>query len=360
MWKNSPKRPIYVAIPVQEPQVKGRRNGLLYGALGVIALTASLAIDRFWFRSPAAPSASDPPKTFALNEVQPPDPAPSPSVPLRFKSFAPEEVEPVDPHKFHEQREKGVMTEKNLITGEVHPVPPETDKEMIARISTCVVTIKTFRRDGLKPRTQVGSGSGFVVRDKRTIATCFHVVDGVTEVEIESYRGAILKAEGFVYASPDRDIALLRLPAEVIGSAPLMKFGGLFGKFDKGSAPSIQPGERVFAFGSPKGLSTSVTDGIISAVRTTKELGHFIGPDDYGSDPEGKWIQVTAPFAPGSSGGPLVDAKGRVVGMNTVILDPERSQNLNLAIAAESLRQAMSAVHDVKNFGELPSKASPR
>jgi tetratricopeptide (TPR) repeat protein len=104
------------------------------------------------------------------------------------------------------------------------------------------------------------------------------------------------------------------------------------------SAP--RQGERVAAFGSPLGLQQSVSEGIVSAVRESKEL-RPLGPIDVNA----LLIQTTAPVSHGNSGGPLVDMKGMVVGVNTMTFRFLGGENVNFAVAAADVKSVLGLNH---------------
>jgi Trypsin-like peptidase domain len=135
-------------------------------------------------------------------------------------------------------------------------------------------------------------GSGFLVtRDQ--IATNDHVVNGMKEAYVLFLDGAIKRVSGVVADSVQPDLIILRVET---GNRPSLPFGDEL---------SLQQGDPVYALGAPKGLELSFTNGIVSSFR--KSDSQFL-------------IQTTAPIAPGSSGGPLFDRAGRVVGITTSML----------------------------------------
>jgi S1-C subfamily serine protease len=99
-------------------------------------------------------------------------------------------------------------------------------------------------------------------------------------------------------------------------------------------------GEKVYAFGEPMGLSGSVSDGLVAAIRGGEEMREILGDELYVRllqyDLDTDWIQTTAPISHGNSGGPLVNSRAEVVGVNT--LSPPVGQNLNFAVSATHIR----------------------
>lgn len=149
------------------------------------------------------------------------------------------------------------------------------------------------------PVTIPSLGSGFVISDDGLIVTNNHVVDGVDRVQVVVPDGTELDAE-IVGQDPKTDLALIRVE-RVQGLRPL----------PLGDSDEILPGDWVVAIGNPFGLDHTVTVGIVSA--KNRDIGH--GPyDDY--------IQTDAAMNPGNSGGPLLNMRGEVVGINAAI-NPE-------------------------------------
>jgi 2-alkenal reductase len=151
-----------------------------------------------------------------------------------------------------------------------------------------------------------GTGSGFVVDTRGHIVTNNHVIDGADQIDVTFADGRTERAE-VVGADAFSDLAVIRVnvPAEDLSVVEL------------GDSTGLKPGQRVIAIGNPFGLAGTMTEGIISAVgRTLPESsgdgsgGTFINPDV---------IQTDAAINPGNSGGPLLDSRGRVIGINTAI-----------------------------------------
>jgi S1-C subfamily serine protease len=156
-----------------------------------------------------------------------------------------------------------------------------------------------------------GSGSGFLVTPDGFAITNSHVVDGRSELVATTTDGDRLVAR-VIGDDPATDLAALRLSASDLPYARL------------GDSDSLRVGQLVIAIGSPLGLQSTVSTGIVSA------LGRSLRARD-GRLIE-KVVQHTAPINPGNSGGPLVDSRGRIVGINTAIV--AMAQGLGLAVPA--------------------------
>lgn len=140
-------------------------------------------------------------------------------------------------------------------------------------------------------RTDVGSGSGFIIDQEGYVVTNYHVVQGARAATIVTSDGAdhAVRVVGF-----DRiaDVAVLELD------------GAGFSTISFADSNKVMVGERVIAIGNPGGLDFTVTQGIVSAVGREDSAGN-----DY--------IQIDVAINPGNSGGPLVNAEGMVIGINT-------------------------------------------
>ena len=180
---------------------------------------------------------------------------------------------------------------------------------VVRRISPAVVSIEAVKPSGTKPdgkpRTVEDSGSGVLIaaEDGRgaLVITNNHVVTGAVaaQISINLSDGRLLKPTQVV-ADPETDVALLRVAETGLPLATL------------GDSDRVRVGQWVLAVGSPFGLSQSVTHGIISArERGSVSLGNTIRIKDF--------LQTDAAINPGSSGGPLINLDGEVIGINTAI-----------------------------------------
>jgi S1-C subfamily serine protease len=156
-------------------------------------------------------------------------------------------------------------------------------------------------------------GSGFFVAAD-TVATNAHVIEGTGSGSAKLVgQKQIFQVLGTLAIDRHSDLALLK----VSGNAPSLKLNG-------GSMPAV--GDRVYVIGNPLGLEGTFSDGIVSGIRK-------IGADSV--------IQMTAPISPGSSGGPVMDAAGEVVGVSVATF--KEGQNLNLAVPVSYLGRLIEA-----------------
>lgn len=155
-------------------------------------------------------------------------------------------------------------------------------------------------------------GSGFFIGDG-LIATNLHVIEGSSR----GYAKLIGKKtkfdiQGYTAIDADRDLAILKISTPYSSTLPL------------GNSDTCEVGESVFAVGNPKGLEGTFSQGIVSSIR------------DAGSD---KLLQITAPISPGSSGGPVLNARGDVIGVSVATY--RGGQNLNFAIPVNYLKELL-------------------
>lgn len=157
-------------------------------------------------------------------------------------------------------------------------------------------------------------GTGFLVRDKRTFVTAAHVVSNGEVPTVKFGKGSYLSVRSMA-VSKANDLAVLEVEDEV-SAEPLAL----------GDSEEIGPGAQVFAIGTALGaLSHTLTDGMLSGIRRD-------GPTEL--------IQVTSPFSPGMSGGPVLSKDAKVLGV--ISFSFTKGQNLNIAIAAKQVRSLLS------------------
>jgi S1-C subfamily serine protease len=181
----------------------------------------------------------------------------------------------------------------------------------VAAVAPAVVHLTVQRRGG--GRRSQGTGSGFFFTPDGLLLTNSHVVHGAENIRVTAHEGEQLLAET-VGDDPDSDLAVVRAR---IGNAPAVQFG---------SSARLQIGQIAIAIGNPLGFEQTVTAGVVSAVGRSlrASTGRLI--EDV--------IQTDAALNPGNSGGPLVDSRGRVIGVNTAIIPG--SQGICFATAGDT------------------------
>jgi len=183
--------------------------------------------------------------------------------------------------------------------------------EIASRCSPAVVSIAVKDKAG----KEIGAGSGFIVSDDGFIITSFHVLESAYRAIVEIREGQREEAY-FIKGMPDLDIAVLKIDAQ---NLPFLSIG---------DSERLVKGQSVVVLGNPAGFERSISEGIISAIRSKGNL---------------KIIQMTAPVSLGSSGGPVINEYGEVVGITT--LASYRAQNLNFAIPINYLIDIINDKH---------------
>ena len=159
-----------------------------------------------------------------------------------------------------------------------------------------------FRQFRQRPQIEHGIGSGVIISPDGYIVTNNHVVDGAVDIHVTMSDRRVLPAK-LVGADPLTDIAVIKINGANLESVPW------------GDSTQLRPGQTVLAFGNPLGFQFSVTRGIVSAVNRPNPFS------DNARKP-GEFIQTDAAINQGNSGGPLVDARGQVIGINTFLVSP--------------------------------------
>ena len=173
------------------------------------------------------------------------------------------------------------------------------------------------------PERRNGGGSGFIIDSSGLIITNYHVVDGADKIEV-LYEGRTWEAE-VVGIDPETDLALIKVDAG--RDLPVLPLG---------DSEAVRPGEWVMAIGSPGGLENSVTVGVVSA----KGRRIPIGPDASFAN----YIQTDAAINFGNSGGPLVNLRGEVIGINTAV--NYGSENIGFAVPVDTLVRILPQLRD--------------
>jgi len=180
-------------------------------------------------------------------------------------------------------------------------------------------------------RQPLSLGSGFLVRDTE-IASNLHVVEGAAKGYAKLV-GEKTKydIEGITAVDPERDLVMLRIS------------GGPFQPLPLGNSDAVQVGESVYAVGNPQGLEGTFSQGIVSSIR---EVG------------AGKLLQITAPISPGSSGGPVLNGKGEVIGVSVATF--RGGQNLNFAIPSNYLKTLLAKTEPLKPLAQAKASKTPK
>ncbi|MGO9464202.1 MAG: S1C family serine protease [Isosphaeraceae bacterium] len=171
--------------------------------------------------------------------------------------------------------------------------------------------------------TSTGTGSGFVIDKQGHIVTNYHVVQRVDTVRVTLFDGATHQAK-IIGADPSTDVAVLvvQVPQEKL-------FPLAFG-----DSSSVMVGQKVLALGNPFGLERTLTSGIVSSLDRSIKAKN--------GRPIKGMIQTDAAINPGNSGGPLLNSKGRVIGMNTAIVSQVgQSAGISFAVPINAIARIL-------------------
>ncbi len=196
----------------------------------------------------------------------------------------------------------------------------------VVNITSTAVAFDFFNR----PVPQQGQGSGFVLDKQGHILTNNHVIDNAQRVEVTLADKHKYKAT-VVGVDKQHDLALLQITAPDLVPATLSESNGLV------------VGQRVYAIGNPFGLSGTMTRGIISAIRS---IGVQSG------SPIEDAIQTDAAVNPGNSGGPLLNSRGEVIGITTLIASAGADQSAGIGFAIP-INTAKAVLDDFAKYGRV-------
>ena len=188
---------------------------------------------------------------------------------------------------------------------------PATSAATTAQSQEEAITIRVAREitpTVVSVSRQGGSGSGVIVNRDGMVVTNAHVVGNARTVEVGLADGRTLRGE-VLGRDQTIDVAVVRVQAQNLPAAPV------------GDSDRLEVGQSAIAIGNPLGLDRTVTTGVISAVNRN--------PRGVGLD---GLIQTDAAISPGNSGGPLVDSRGRVIGINTAVLAGQGASGLGFAV----------------------------
>jgi putative serine protease PepD len=195
------------------------------------------------------------------------------------------------------------------------------------------ITSTTIVREWFEAYRAQGSGSGSILDKQGHILTNFHVVQGASELEVTLANGRSYPARA-LDADPDNDLALIKIdaPADQLTTIPL------------GDSSNLKVGQKVLAIGNPFGFDRTLTTGVVSG------LARPIRSEMTGKLIEGV-IQTDAAINPGNSGGPLLNSRGQMIGINTLIYSPSGgSVGIGFAVPVNTAKRIVT---DILQYGRV-------
>lgn len=184
-----------------------------------------------------------------------------------------------------------------------------------------------------KNQRALGSGSGFFIAADGTAVTNFHVIEKAYYAKVKTVDGAVYDVTSVIGCDESKDLAIIKVD------------GNDFPYLELADSDEIKNGQKIFCVGSPLGLENSISEGVVSnALRTINGQAY---------------IQITAPISSGSSGGAVLDASCKVVGVSSAGI--EDGQNINLAIPSkligEVARDKNISLYEMQTAGIAQSTA---
>ncbi len=216
----------------------------------------------------------------------------------------------------------------------------KNNEEVYQAMSPGVVNItsKTQVRDWFDAYEAQGSGSGSILDKQGNILTNYHVVKGANKAYADELEVSLANSNKYkarvIDADPDNDLAVIKIeaPRENLSTIPL------------GESKGLRVGQKVLAIGNPFGLDRTLTTGIVSG------LARPIRSEMTGKLIEGV-VQTDAAINPGNSGGPLLNSRGEMIGINTLIYSPSGgSVGIGFAVPVDTAKRIIS---DILQYGRV-------
>lgn len=184
----------------------------------------------------------------------------------------------------------------------------KTHAQIAQLYGDAVVTVNVIKKDG-----STYSGSGFIIHSDGLIATAAHVIENALAITFTFKNGVISKEATILAKTSDEtiDLAVLQIPNKNLPSVIL------------GNSDNIKAGDEITVIGNPRRLQNTITNGLISQIRKISK--------------KVLWLQISAPISPSSSGSPVFNKQGEVIGIVMSSLKGEGNQNINFAVPSNYL-----------------------
>jgi len=203
-----------------------------------------------------------------------------------------------------------------------------TPRQIAARAHAALLMIRALDANG----DTLGLGTGFLVSADGKFVTNYHVIQEAARLSVKLLDGAEYRDVSLVAADPASDLALMQIPGA--SGLPAMRMG---------SDTQMEVGDRVFVMGNPLGMGGTFTDGMVSGKRPLEGVA---------------MLQISAPISPGSSGGPVMNERGEVIGVATMMV--MGGQNLNMAVPVRYLAPMLALRTEARPFSPALLVANPR
>jgi S1-C subfamily serine protease len=207
------------------------------------------------------------------------------------------------------------------------PSAAPTPRQIAASAHAALLMIRVLGADG----DTLGLGTGFLVSADGKFVTNYHVIEDAARLSVKRLDGAEYRDVSLVAADPASDLALLQIPG--VSGLPAMTMG---------SDAQMEMGDRVFVMGNPLGMGGTFSDGMVSARRPLQGVS---------------MLQISAPISPGSSGGPVMNERGEVIGVATIMV--MGGQNLNLAVPVHYLSPMLASRAESRPFSPAVLVGAP-
>jgi len=205
------------------------------------------------------------------------------------------------------------ISKKSNQLPQINKAPIKNLQQLVKETEPAVFLISTYNNH----REIIGTGTGFFIQPNGLAISNFHVFENGKSWRIKTLNGEYQDVSEILYANKKEDLIIFRVGNIADKSALIL------------STSKPLKGEDIFVLGNPKGLESTVTKGVVSSLRS------WVSKDDF--------IQIDAPISPGSSGSPVLNMKGKVIGIATLKIKGD-CESCNFAINIEIVRKKLNSI----------------